>query len=97
MSAVLTDPVGDVAERLRLQSAGAPLRLSTLLDEAGSVQHLEVLRDAGEAHVEGRGQLRDRRFTQGEAGEDRPSSGIGEGRERRAQWIWIHTRISLIS
>src|SRR2546426_12315490 len=60
--AVLLDPPGDLAQRFRRQPARPPLGLPALLDEAGSLEHLEVLRDARQAHVEGRRQLRDRRL-----------------------------------
>src|SRR2546428_13028555 len=81
MSPVLADPVRDGAERLRLQPAGAPLRLTTLFDETGPLQHLEVLRDSGQAHVERRRELCDRRPTAGEAGQGGPSPSGGAGGE----------------
>ena len=96
MSPVLADPVRDGAERLRLQPAGAPLRLTTLFDETGPLQHLEVLRDSGQAHVERRRELCDRRLTAGEAGKDGPSRRIGEGGERDAQWIGFHASFHFV-
>src|SRR2546428_13720532 len=85
MSPVLADPVRDGAERLRLQPAGAPLRLTTLFDETGPLQHLEVLRDSGQAHVERRRELCDRRLTAGEAGQGAPFPRVRAGGRRDAQ------------
>ena len=51
--AVLVHPRRDVPQRLGPQLAGPPLRIPALDDQAGSLQHLEVLRDARQAHVEG--------------------------------------------
>src|SRR5918999_5279948 len=90
MPSVLADPVRHVAERLRLQPAGPPLRLASLLDESRPLEHLEVLRDSGKAHVEGGGQLCDRRLTEGQAGENRAPGGIGESGEGHAQGIGVH-------
>ena len=60
MAAVLVHPVRDVAQRARPQPARSPLRLATLLDETGPLEHPQVLRDRGLAHVERGGQLLDR-------------------------------------
>jgi hypothetical protein len=70
-----------------VEPAGAPLRLAALLDEAGALQHLEMLRDRRQAHVEGGRQLGDRRLSPGQASEDRAPGWIGESRERRAEGI----------
>jgi hypothetical protein len=96
---VSTDPVGDIPERFRIQPAWPPLGLPSLLDEAGALEHLQVLRDRGQAHIEGSGELRNGRLAVGEAGEDRPSLRIGEGRERGAEMIgcWLHFASWLIN
>src|SRR4029078_9307485 len=46
---VVAAPVGDVAEPLRLEGAGTPLRLAALFDEAGPLEHLQVVPASGEA------------------------------------------------
>src|SRR6476659_9360668 len=68
---VLADPVGDVAEPLRLEGARPPLRLAALFDEAGALEHLQVLRDRGQAEIERGGQLRHRRLALRKPGEHR--------------------------
>ena len=59
MAAILSDPVGDILERSRLEPAGAPLRLAAARDEAGTLQHLEMLGDGGQGHLERLGQFGD--------------------------------------
>src|SRR5438128_1291895 len=56
--AVALEPVVDVLEGVRLDAAGPPLRLAASRDEAGTLQHLEVLGTGWEAHLEGLGQTR---------------------------------------
>jgi len=57
---VLTDPVGDVAQRSCPKPARSPLRVPALLDKPSALQHLEMLGDRGLADLEGFRQLRDR-------------------------------------
>src|SRR5262245_48061564 len=92
---ILLQPVGGVLEWTRLEPAGPPLRLTTAGDQAGALQHLEVLGDGGQAHREGRGQLHDRDLTRGEAGEDRAPGGVGEGGEGGAEAIGRHALVNL--
>src|SRR5436190_21131700 len=89
-TAIVLQPLGGILERTRLKPAGPPLRLATARDQPGALQHLEVLGDGGQAHLKGRGQLRDRGLTCGEAGKDRAPGGIGEGREGGAEAIERH-------
>ena len=55
-------------------------------------------RDGGEADVERLGELVHRRFTRGEAGEDRAPGRVGEGGERGAEAVghvinqWVNYR-----
>jgi hypothetical protein len=46
-----------------------------------------VFRHRLHAHREGLGQLVDRRFAVGQAGEDRPSRGVGQGGEGQAELV----------
>src|SRR5436305_1344827 len=41
--AVVLDPVGDLFERRRLEVAGTPLRVAAAGDEAGALEHLQML------------------------------------------------------
>src|SRR5438093_9726240 len=86
-AAIVFEPVGDVLERRRLEPAGPPLRLATLRDQAGALQHLEVLGHRGSTDLEGCGQLLDRRFALSEACKDRAARRVGERREDRAEGI----------
>jgi hypothetical protein len=47
--AIPLQPVGGVLERDRLKPARARLRLASASDEAGALEHLEVLGDGGGA------------------------------------------------
>src|SRR3990170_8559442 len=89
-AAISFQPFIGVLERARAEPAGAPLRLATARDQAGALQHLEVLGDRGQAHLEGLGQLRDGRLTRGQASENRAPGGIGEGGKGCAQLIGRH-------
>src|SRR5882724_1431481 len=59
-AAVALGPLRDLLERRRLEPAGAPLRLASAGDQAGALEHAQVLRDRGPAHGEWRRQLLDR-------------------------------------
>src|SRR5438034_9139535 len=76
-SAVLLHPSRDFAQRHRLESAGPPLRVATARDQAGALQHLQVLGNGGGRHFEGRGQLLGRRPAGGESRENPPASRAG--------------------
>jgi len=60
-----------------------------LLDQAGAMQNLEMLRDAGEAHLERPGEFRDRGLAEGQAGENSAPGRVGQGGERRAQGVHL--------
>src|SRR5580658_7067797 len=89
-TAVVLQPIGNVPEGRSLQSAGSPLRLAAARDEARVLQHLEVPRDGGHAHLEWLGEVRYRCFSGNETREDGPPRGIGKGCERCAQFISCH-------
>src|SRR5438045_4821456 len=44
-SAVVIDPLGDVLERAGVEVAGPPLRVAAAGDQAGALEHFEVLGD----------------------------------------------------
>src|SRR5690349_14638371 len=88
--AVLSDPIRDLPQRLRVEAAGPPLRPPALRDQAGALQHLEVLGHGGQGHVERLGELLDRGLARGEPREDRAAGRVGEGREGGAELVGRH-------
>src|SRR5205085_11067774 len=60
--AVVIHPAGHFFQRPGVELAGTPLRVAAARDEPGPLQHLEMLRHRGEAHVERLGQLGHRRL-----------------------------------
>src|ERR687887_2878852 len=93
--AVPLDPVVDVLERSRVEATGSPLRLATACDEARPLEHLEVLRDPRQGHVEGLGQLGDAGRSARQASQDGATSRIGERGEREAQLVDRQPRYTL--
>lgn len=88
--AILLHPIGNVAQWLRFEPAGPPLRLATLRDQAGALQYLEMLGNGGRAYLERLGELRDRCFARRETRKDRAASRIGECGEDSAEVIGWH-------
>src|SRR6186997_249549 len=89
VAAVLADPIGDLPQRPSLQSTRSPLRLPSLLDETGPFEHAEVLGDGRLAHVEGCGEVLDRRLALSESGQDRAPRRVGECGECRAEGVGL--------
>src|SRR5919107_5919593 len=58
-AAVVLEPAVDALQSLGSEAAGTPLRLPPAGDEAGALQHLQMLRDGGQAHAERLCELRD--------------------------------------
>ena len=88
--AVLLDKIGGLVQRRRIELAGPPLRLAAARDQAGALQHLEVLGDRGRGHLEWRGELGDRSLARGESRQDRTAGWIGESGEGGAEVIGGH-------
>ena len=80
-------PVGDLLERLRREVARAPLGAAAALDEVRPLEHLEVLGDGGQAHVERCREGGDGGLAVGQCGEDRAAGRIGEGGEGCAERV----------
>jgi hypothetical protein len=57
------------------------------LDEAGGLEHREVLHEARQRHVVRRGELADRAAAARQLGEDRAAGTVGERREQRVEPI----------
>src|SRR5213594_3367167 len=93
-ASVVFEPVRSVLERTRPEPAGSPLGLAAARDQAGALQHLEVLGDGGKAHLEGLGQLRDPGLARAEASKDRAPGGIGQGREGDVEAIGRHASVN---
>src|SRR6266498_1002478 len=85
--AVRLSPFGDLLQRCRLEPGGPPLRLPAPCDQSRPLEHLQVLGDRGQSHVERLRQLGDRGLPRRESREDRPPRGIRESGERAAQAI----------
>ena len=88
--AVLLQPVGHVLQRARLNLARPRLRLAGPQDQPTALEHLDVLRDGLDRHVERLGELVDRRGPRRQPGEDRAPRRIGEGRVGGAEMIGQH-------
>src|ERR1700690_2335785 len=78
-SAVVRQPIVDVLERAWLDAARAPLRLAGARNEAGTFQHLEVLRHRRKAHGKGLGEFRDRGLAKRQARQDGAAGRVGKG------------------
>src|SRR5262249_1381517 len=91
---IVLGPLGHILERSRLEPSGAALRVAALADQAGALEHAEVLGDGGAAHRERLGELLDRGRALGEASEDRPARRIGEGGEGDAQGVSSHASLT---
>ena len=74
---------------MSVEATWSPLLLATLTDEAGALEHLQVLGDRRQRHLaqERLGEIRDTRLTVRQAREDRAPGGIGEGGEHLAQGV----------
>src|SRR6266508_924462 len=89
-AAITFEPVVNVLQRVGLDPAGPPLRLAAACDEAGALQHLEMLGDGGKAHLKRLCELGHRGFAQREPRQDGAARRIGEGRESGAEAIRRH-------
>ena len=94
---VSTDPLDGVIERCGLEAAGPVLGVLSSRDQPRALEHLEVLGDRLEAHVERFGQLVHRRLAVGEPGEDRSARRVGEGCEGDAERVVGHFCILPVS
>ena len=66
---------------------GRHLRVARARDQAGALQHLQMLGNRRQAHVERLGEFQHRRFAEREPRQDRPPCRIGEGREGGAEAV----------
>src|SRR5512138_2328868 len=89
-AAILLDPVGDFAQSFRTQLHGSPLLVAAPLDQASPLEHLQVLRNRGQTHLERCRQLTHGRDTTSQLCQDRPARRIGECCERGGEWVCLH-------
>src|SRR6516164_1727841 len=75
---VMIEPIVDVLQCARFDTAGPPLRLAPARDQASALQHFEVFGNRRKAHREWLGELGHRGLTQSEPGQNRPAGRIGE-------------------
>src|SRR5438445_2512779 len=83
-------PRGDLLERPRLQPGGPPLPLPAPRDQSRPLEHLQMLRDRRQAHLERLGQFGDGGLPGRQSRENRPPGGIRQGRERPVQLVGHH-------
>jgi hypothetical protein len=81
------EPVVYRDEALQLKPRRAALAVTGPTDEAGPLQHLEVLGDGRLSEGGGVGKLDDAGLAGPEALQDGPAGGVGEGGEGAAQGI----------
>ena len=86
-TAIAFEPVRRVAERRGVDPAAAPLRFAVARDQTGALQHLQVLGDGRQGHLEGMGELADRGLAEGEAGQDGPPRRVGESGKGGAERV----------
>lgn len=89
--AIVFQPVHGFLHRLGLDAAGTPLGVASATDELGTFQHLQVLGDGGQAHTERGGQIVHGDLPlSGEAREDGPPGGVGQGGKRSGEVVSGH-------
>jgi hypothetical protein len=77
--AVTLGPVRHLFERACINPARPPLGLAPSRNQAGALEHPQVLRDRGHAHVERFGELGDRAFTGYQPRQNRSPCRIRQG------------------
>src|SRR5258708_27188513 len=86
----VSEPAVDLPERHRRDPARPPLRLAPARDQAGMLQHLQVLRNRRKAHVKGFCEFHHRRLAERQPRQARPAGRIGECRKGRAEGVNRH-------
>jgi hypothetical protein len=79
--AIVLDPAGGVFHGLGSEAAAVDAAVDFAAQQAGALQDAQMLGHGRERDVEGRGELGDCSFAEGQAGEDGSAGGIGEGAE----------------
>src|SRR5262245_51777427 len=76
--AVVLDPRVRRLERFRFDPARSSLRVAAARDQSSTLEHLQMLRDRGLAHIERLSELVDRCLAESESGENRTPRWVGE-------------------
>ena len=82
---IVFEPVDGLAERTGINPPRPALRVAAMGDEAGALQHFEMLGDRRLADREWFGELRDRRFAGRQTSQNRAPRWIRESGERRVE------------
>ena len=87
---VALDPGGHEVEHLGLEVDGPALRVAGARDQAGVLEHPQVLGHRLQRHVVRRGQLADRGVGHGEPGDEVATGRVGERREHPGEHVDRH-------
>src|SRR6476646_511369 len=79
--AVFLEPIIGFPERLHVNAAWPHLRIAGPRDKARALQHFQMFRDRGQAHVERLRELQHGRFAEREPREDRAPCRVSKSRE----------------
>ena len=82
---VALDPFGGVLHGFGVQAASADAPVFLLAEQAGALEDAEVFGDSRQGHFKGCGEFADGQLAPGEASEDGPAGGVGEGAEGGVQ------------
>src|SRR6266571_817677 len=86
-AAVRLGPLGYLLQRPRFEPGRPPLTLPSPRDQTRPLQHLQMLRDRRQAHLERFCQLGHCGLPRRQACEDCPPRGVGEGPERPVKLV----------
>src|SRR5215469_6731321 len=90
VAAIALGPVGDFLERRRLQATGARLGRATAADEAGALEHFQMLGDGRLAHGERPRQLHHAGIAGGKPRQDGTARRVGERGKGRVEAAMAH-------
>src|SRR5437867_3675118 len=96
-NAIALHPSGCFAKPRRLEPCGPPLRVASTRDQPRMLEHLEVLRDRGEGHVEGLRELSDGSLARCETCQDCPPRGVRDRGKGRAEVVGSHRGLAYLS
>ncbi|HXT16260.1 MAG TPA: hypothetical protein VN706_11560 [Gemmatimonadaceae bacterium] len=85
----MLDPLERGAHGCGCEANAADASVALHVGEPGTPQHVHVLRDGRERHVEAGGELLDRALAQREPGQDFAPRGIGQCTERGVQGVLV--------
>jgi len=86
-AAIRLDPVGRILEWASIEATRTPLRLATSSHQPRALEHFQMLRDGGHAHIERLGKLGHRRLARYEPAQDHPAGRIGQCAKDGAQLV----------